>query len=155
VGEITAANRPRIEALNAAWDVTIPAATMIACRRAHAYSLFNNLISNALDAVADCAKRRITITAHSSSGRVTVRIADTGPGVPDADRKRIFNAFYSTKPQSGTGLGLAIAKRIVELYDGNLTVTANDAGGATFVVGLPAAAAEHIDKEPKSIGTDG
>jgi signal transduction histidine kinase len=71
---------------------------------------------------------------------VLIMVTDTGPGVPPADRDRIFDPFVTTKePGAGTGLGLAVAQRIV--YESGGLIWADDAreGGAAFKVFLPAA----------------
>jgi two-component system, NarL family, sensor histidine kinase BarA len=71
-----------------------------------------------------------------------VRIADTGVGIPEAERTKVFDAFYqvdssSTREYGGTGLGLAIVKRIVEAHGGDVFVDANEPQGSVFVVRLP------------------
>ena len=73
---------------------------------------------------------------------VEVRVADTGPGIPEAERERIFDPFYqvdqsSTRVHGGAGLGLAIAKRLVEAHFGTIHVEGNTPTGAVFVVTLP------------------
>jgi two-component system, NarL family, sensor histidine kinase BarA len=72
---------------------------------------------------------------------VEVRVIDTGVGVPEAERERIFDAFYqidqsSTREHGGAGLGLAIVKRLVESHEGSIRVEANEPSGAVFVVTL-------------------
>lgn len=73
---------------------------------------------------------------------LAVRVADTGPGIPERSKTRIFDAFYqldhsSTREHAGTGLGLAIAKRILDAIGGTVHVEDNDPQGAVFVVELP------------------
>jgi two-component system sensor histidine kinase BarA len=73
---------------------------------------------------------------------VEFRVADTGIGIPEAERTRIFDAFYqvdssSTREQGGTGLGLSIVKRLVESHDGRIHVEENQPNGAVFVVVIP------------------
>jgi signal transduction histidine kinase len=69
-------------------------------------------------------------------------VTDTGPGVPEADRQRIFERFVQVeerthRPRSGTGLGLAIAHEIVTHHGGRLWVESGPEGGARFVFTLP------------------
>jgi two-component system, NtrC family, sensor kinase len=72
---------------------------------------------------------------------VFVVVSDRGPGVPEAERERIFDPFYTTKPPgSGTGLGLAIVQRIVDEMGGLVWVEDARGGGAAFKVFLPAGA---------------
>ncbi|HTQ08256.1 MAG TPA: HAMP domain-containing sensor histidine kinase, partial [Polyangiaceae bacterium] len=73
---------------------------------------------------------------------VELRVADTGIGIPESERQRVFDAFYqvdssSTREQGGTGLGLSIVKRLVEGHDGTVHVEANDPQGTVFVVNIP------------------
>jgi two-component system sensor histidine kinase ChvG len=110
--------------------------------------VFVNLITNAIsfceegDAIRVWARRR--------ANRVLVVVEDTGPGIPEAALEKVFQRFYSERPESdfgnNSGLGLAISKQIVEAHDGviwaeNIRPTHADATseplGARFVVGLP------------------
>jgi signal transduction histidine kinase len=73
---------------------------------------------------------------------VEFRVADTGIGIPEAERARVFDAFYqvdssSTREQGGTGLGLSIVKRLVEAHDGTVSIESNKPAGTVFVVRLP------------------
>jgi len=73
---------------------------------------------------------------------VELRVADTGIGIPESERQRVFDAFYqvdssSTREQGGTGLGLSIVKRLVEGHDGTVHVEGNEPQGTVFVVAIP------------------
>jgi signal transduction histidine kinase len=100
-----------------------------------------NLVKNALDALAGTGGR-IEISAGSASPRrVEIRVSDTGPGVAPEIRKRIFDPGVSTK-SNGWRVGLSLARRIVEdVHDGQLQL-APSGPGATFVLSLPIAVAE-------------
>jgi signal transduction histidine kinase len=75
------------------------------------------------------------------SGEISV--SDGGPGVPPAERDRIFEPFYRTKPQArGAGLGLHLVASIIHMYSGRVTVTESEQGGARFVMNLPLLRAE-------------
>jgi signal transduction histidine kinase len=65
-----------------------------------------------------------------------VRVSDTGPGIPEADRDRMFHPFFTTKPH-GSGIGLAVAKKIVDTHRGLIEVTSAPGRGAEIVVHLP------------------
>jgi signal transduction histidine kinase len=98
-----------------------------------------NLVGNAIK-FTDVGEVRITVTAPN--GVFAVAVADTGPGIPDAERGQIFQEFHqvdssNTKKKGGTGLGLAIAKRIVELHGGHLWVESELGKGSTFHLELP------------------
>ncbi len=73
---------------------------------------------------------------------VELRVADTGIGIPEPERLRVFDAFYqvdssSTREQGGTGLGLSIVKRLVDGHDGTVRIEDNQPQGAVFVVTIP------------------
>jgi len=105
-----------------------------------------NLLQNALDAVAGRPDGRVTLSvAAEGAERVAVAVTDTGPGIPEAERGQIFDAFFTTKAD-GLGLGLAIARGIVEDCGGNLILAVRDGGdgpaaGTVFRMELIRAAA--------------
>jgi signal transduction histidine kinase len=73
---------------------------------------------------------------------IEVRVADTGIGIPESERSRVFDAFYqvdssSTREQGGTGLGLSIVKRLVDAHDGTVHIESNTPRGTVFVVRVP------------------
>jgi signal transduction histidine kinase len=80
-------------------------------------------------------KLTIRIASQPSEGTISVDISDTGPGIPPEIIDRIFEPFFSTN-QDGTGLGLAITKQIVNVHNGNISVTSVP-GGTVFRVTLP------------------
>lgn len=104
--------------------------------------LLANLLANAVAVLAGrAAPRRVEISAEASGTVVLLRVADTGPGVPEAMRERIFDPFFTTRPGgAGTGIGLALCRTIVQDHGGQITVEETPGGGATMVVRLPAEA---------------
>jgi signal transduction histidine kinase len=73
---------------------------------------------------------------------IEVRISDSGIGIPESERSRVFDAFYqvdssSTREQGGTGLGLSIVKRLVDAHDGTVHIESNAPRGTVFVVRVP------------------
>jgi signal transduction histidine kinase len=73
-----------------------------------------------------------------SPSTILLEVGDSGPGVAEHDRERIFEPFYTTKPDGkGTGLGLPIVRNIVDQHRGEITIAASDLGGAAFRVILP------------------
>jgi two-component system sensor histidine kinase PilS (NtrC family) len=97
--------------------------------------LLLNVLLNALD----FSRTRIVIsTQRAADGRAEVSIADDGPGVPAADRDRIFQRFVTTRP-GGNGLGLSTSRDIAQAHGGTLTLQETAGGGATFVLQLPPA----------------
>ncbi len=98
-----------------------------------------NLVGNAIKFTETGTVR---IAASARDGRFSVKVADTGPGIPASDQQRIFEEFHqidssNTKKKGGTGLGLAIAKRIVEMHGGRIWVDSEMGKGSTFQFELP------------------
>ncbi|MEO3945666.1 ATP-binding protein [Gorillibacterium sp. CAU 1737] len=96
--------------------------------------VFVNLVKNALEAMNEPGK--VTIRLYSSKGWVHVVLTDTGKGIRQADIKKIFDPFYTTK-QTGTGLGLSISQKIVQDHGGKLDVTSTEGQGTSFTIRLP------------------
>jgi nitrogen fixation/metabolism regulation signal transduction histidine kinase len=93
-----------------------------------------NLVDNALEAMQDSLLRELRIsTAILPSGMVELIVADTGAGLTDEMRERLFLPYFSTK-QRGTGLGLAIAAKIVQEHGGTIRAEKNEPVGAKFIV---------------------
>jgi signal transduction histidine kinase len=86
-------------------------------------------------------KGRLTISTRAIEGSVEVRIADTGTGIPESIRRRIYDPFFTTKGVGkGTGQGLAIARSIVvDRHGGTIDCETEVGKGTTFVVRLPLA----------------
>jgi signal transduction histidine kinase len=99
-----------------------------------------NLLANAVKFTP--AGGAVDVSAAQVNGEVRISVADTGPGVPAADRERIFEEFQQTdlgvEQQEGTGLGLALSKRLVELHGGRIWVESELGKGSAFVFTLPA-----------------
>jgi signal transduction histidine kinase len=110
----------------------------IAANIEHLQAIFNNLLVNALDALTNTANPCIVITWSENSRTIRVRFSDNGSGISADHIGKIFEPFYSTKPYKGTGLGLSIVKKIVELYDGNITVSSEIGKGTVFEIELKA-----------------
>lgn len=81
---------------------------------------------------------RVTVTAGRHGAKVRLEVGDTGPGIPKAERQRVFEMFYTTRPQ-GTGLGLFLARTAIEKYGGTLAVVDAPEAGARLRVEFPAA----------------
>lgn len=99
-----------------------------------------NLVANALDAVPRTGGViNVRTRFEKADRRVVISVQDNGPGVPEADREKIFQPFHSTKGHGGTGLGLAVARKIVTEMGGILQHVQPKEGGAQFDIRLPSA----------------
>jgi signal transduction histidine kinase len=97
-----------------------------------------NLAVNGLDAMTDqpAGGRHLTIRSGLEETKMRIEVADTGRGIDEADRERLFQPFYTTKP-TGMGMGLAIARSIVEAHGGSLSVARHAGPGTSFHVTFP------------------
>jgi hypothetical protein len=102
-----------------------------------------NLIDNAAEAMQSSLLRELTIESGLIEGHTTAEIvvADTGHGLNDEMRERLFLPYFSTK-QRGTGLGLAIASKIIQEHSGAIRAEQNSPTGARFIIELPLADAK-------------
>ncbi|MBP1643051.1 MAG: multi-sensor signal transduction histidine kinase [Acidobacteria bacterium] len=104
--------------------------------------LLLNLIQNALTATEGAGRRpEIVLSARADEDRVELSVRDNGRGIPDTDKARIFEIFFSTR-KGGTGLGLAIADRIALAHGGTLAFETEEGYGARFWISLPLAGSE-------------
>jgi len=101
-------------------------------------SVFRNLLTNAVQH-NDADVPEVSVAAADRGERVTVRVADNGPGVPDEQKSQIFGKGEKGLDSPGTGLGLHLVQTLVERYGGSVRVEDNDPEGAVFVVALPKA----------------
>ncbi len=97
--------------------------------------LWSNLIHNALQAME--YRGKLILTTSTDDKSVYVKVTDTGKGIPDGIKYKIFQPFFTTKPAGeGSGMGLGIVKKIVEKHAGNVTVESR-AGLTSFIITLP------------------
>jgi two-component system sensor histidine kinase KdpD len=105
-------------------------------------TMLRQVLVNLLENAAAHDPGPVKLRALRAGRRVELRVVDHGPGVPEAERQRVFEAFQRLRSttggrERGTGLGLAIARGFVEAHDGTIRVETTIGGGATFVVSLP------------------
>jgi signal transduction histidine kinase len=106
------------------------------------HQVLTNLLANAIKWSPPGGQ--VTVTARGEEPDVVrLEVQDTGPGIPPAERERVFDKFHQVgrvegERPSGTGLGLTIARHLVELHGGRIWVEGAPTGGATFVLLLPA-----------------
>jgi two-component system NtrC family sensor kinase len=116
--------------------------------------VFFNLINNALDAM-EKQGGDLNIFCHRENDSVTIKVADTGGGIPKANLDRIFDPFFTTKPVGkGTGLGLSICYGIIEKMGGKLGVESVVGQGTTFTISIPLKAGRRKKRNQKRSDTD-
>jgi signal transduction histidine kinase len=102
--------------------------------------VLTNLIQNALEAVAGDGSGRVLVRGRNEGVDLLLSVKDNGPGIPEANRARIFDAFYTTKEVGrGMGMGLTITRRVVVAMGGNMSVKSQLGAGTEFVVRVPSA----------------
>ncbi|MGD9176226.1 MAG: ATP-binding protein [Desulfobacterales bacterium] len=124
------------------FDATLPT---VPCHRAEFNQVILNLIINAAHAIADAngdhssERGTIKISSTRDGNWAEIRISDTGHGIPEEIRHRVFDLFFTTKePGRGTGQGLAIAHSvIVDKHSGKIDIETGEDRGTTFVIRLP------------------
>jgi signal transduction histidine kinase len=109
-----------------------------------------NLCRNAREAMPEGGA--IDIALSESDGSVVLSVSDEGSGIPEEEREKIFDLFYTTK-QHGTGLGLALTQQIIVAHRGRIRCTAGERTGTTFEIRLPREAQSitpsvHADQAP-------
>ena len=98
------------------------------------------LVKNVLSNACDFCHAQVNLTAEGDGGDIVITVSDDGPGVPPGNRGRLFERFFSHRPEGtpeSTGLGLAIAKTITASHGGTIALT--ESNGATFTIRLPTA----------------
>ena len=96
-----------------------------------------NLVTNAIEAMKNGGHLRISVVQED--GNVTLEVADNGPGIPAAQRDKVFQLYFTTK-EKGSGIGLAMAYRAVQLHNGTVDFTTELDRGTTFRLTFPALA---------------
>ncbi|MGZ3606128.1 MAG: sensor histidine kinase, partial [Thermodesulfobacteriota bacterium] len=97
---------------------------------------FLSIIANAVDAME--GKGTLIIETGNNGNSISIKISDTGPGIPPHLINRIFNPFFTTKSgKGGTGLGLSIADKIIKENNGTIDIISEEGKGTTFTITLP------------------
>ncbi len=138
LGEVLELRRPEIESQGIDFIENIDSVSCVLfAERDRLKQIVNNLITNAVEAVAKCNQPSIQIGSRMlSDDRWEVAVIDNGSGVPSEVAGRAFESFVTTK-EAGTGLGLAIVKRIVDLHGGAAKLTSLPDGGTCASFWIP------------------
>ncbi len=95
--------------------------------------VFHNFIRNAIEAMPHGGTLQIQVELESET--MQIHFQDTGMGIPESARRRLFDPFYTTKPK-GTGLGLAISQQIIQEHQGKIEYTSSQEEGTCFTITL-------------------
>lgn len=114
-------------------DATLPTTT---ADRVQLQQVLMNLILNGIEAMKDTGGELTVSSSMTADGQLLVSVSDSGIGIAPDQADRIFDSFFTTKPQ-GTGMGLSISRKIVESHGGRLWANTNSGRGATFRFTLP------------------
>ena len=121
------------EGIEASLDV--PDNLNVKAEHFHIYSVVQNLVVNARDAVVEQgedAKREIVVRGGGTASSWWLEVADSGVGISEEAKAKVFAAFYSTKPETGTGLGLGMVEKLASLYNGKISLDSTVGEGTTF-----------------------
>ncbi|HTI18062.1 MAG TPA: ATP-binding protein [Trinickia sp.] len=113
-----------------------PNLPIITADRVQLHQVLMNLMLNGIEAMRETGGVLIVASEKTEQGQLTISVSDSGIGLPADDPERIFEAFFTTKPQ-GTGMGLCLSRRIIEAHGGRLCAISNRGAGATFRFTLP------------------
>lgn len=127
------------------WSNRVPPDLKVKADTDQLFRVLLNLGRNAAQAIEsrDSADGidKIEVAAHRETidgrARLHIKVSDTGPGIPDAAKQHLFEAFTSSRRQGGTGLGLAIAKELTEAHGGTIELLSSDQDGTVFRITLP------------------
>jgi C4-dicarboxylate-specific signal transduction histidine kinase len=134
----------RMAQVEVQFDLTEPIPPVVA-DRIQIEQVVVNLMRNAFEAMRQCPvelRRLILRTAQEGQDAIRVDVCDNGPGIPAAEVDRVFDRFYTTKPD-GMGMGLPISRSIIANHGGRLWFTPNSDQGCTFHFTLPIDYGEH------------
>ncbi len=143
VQDVTQKFQPQAERRNMTLELDMPAgAPFVRADIGLIERVLENLIENAIKYTPEGGK--VSLTLVPGADGIEARVTDTGPGIPEADRDRIFERFYRVEKSradapEGAGLGLAITRRILQLHDSPIHVESTPGHGAAFSFSLPLA----------------
>ncbi|MCX6833934.1 MAG: PAS domain S-box protein, partial [candidate division Zixibacteria bacterium] len=137
IDQVLEHHKGRLDQLEVKTLVEVPDVLAVACSERNLHTLMTNLLLNSLDAVAGTQRPSLSIKARPTNGKVEITFGDNGSGIAPDILPRVFDPFFSTKPNTGTGLGLAIVKRVVDVCGGEIEVDSAVDIGTTFHILLP------------------
>ncbi len=136
IKEVLKSNQLRIKDQNVKVEINCPDGIIVESNRRQLFIAINNIFINAMDALTNRPDPSIIIEGKRIQELFNLIIADNGEGIAAEPIDKIFELFYSTKPNKGTGMGLASTKGIVEMYGGTIKVESKINKGTRFTVTL-------------------
>ncbi len=95
-----------------------------------------NIFKNAADSMENEGKLIVGVKGKNDEKNIVISVEDNGIGMSESVQERLFNPFFTTKP-NGTGLGLAITKKIIDIHKGEISVKSEEGKGTLFEISLP------------------
>ncbi len=130
--------RPRIEEMQVTIEIDEAPDVRVLADSLRLEQVLGNILGNALDAMAPLEERRLRVAIRANARMVTLKVRDSGPGIPAEHLNEIFDPFFTTKDVGqGLGLGLSITYGIVKDFGGTLRASNHADGGAVFALSLP------------------
>jgi signal transduction histidine kinase len=112
----------------------------VSCVPEELNQVLSNLVQNALEAVPNDGTGRVWVKGRNDGAELVLSVCDNGAGIAEAERARIFDAFYTTKQVGrGMGLGLTITRRVIVAMGGTLTLKSQLGQGSEFIIRVPSA----------------
>lgn len=124
---------------NVAIEQNLASSRLVNCNKNEMQQVVINLIANAIQAMPDGGTLGLAVEDWDEADMpigLRLSVTDTGPGIPEAERDRLFEPFYTAHKPGGHGLGLWVSKSLVERYDGRITVDSEAGRGARFTLWL-------------------
>ena len=146
VNELLVLLRSEVAAAQAEMEVEIEPGVHIVADRCQMQQVVLNLVMNALEAMREvpAGERRMSVSVmRTDAGKVRCAVRDRGTGITHENLKRVFDPFWTTKPQ-GLGMGLSVCRSIVEAHNGKMWAESSAGAGATFFFEVPAARHEAV-----------
>ena len=145
-------NEPRRRGISIDIDLDVQSVPPILGSGTELREVFLNLILNAVQAMPKGGKLRIASTTNNN-GMIRIAVEDSGDGMPEHIRRRIFEPLFTTKGERGTGMGLSVSYGIIREHEGRIEVESSPGEGTRFIISLPASSertAVKTRKEPEA-----
>ncbi len=145
IGEVVGQNEWQITEQKVIVKIGGKTGTWVVSNRRQLILALNNLLINALDALRERENPTLNIQWQTQNGNLLVKFQDNGSGVPEEIRGKIFEPFFTTRiERGGTGIGLPMAKRIIEMYGGDIRLNSRPGQGTTFEIRMIPAEASRM-----------